>query len=303
MNNYKFLIICLNHKGMAMASIPLIKNLKSNYPNDAVHVLSTDSLQNYYSRIPEVEDITILKHDITPVILGLLKNYYSHIIDLSCTSSTYLIRTYLAQAYNRNVVKICYPNSKLTRLFGKAKAYNSQQNLSTKILQACSKKLKITISTTAWHYPILQEEVLKEKDLPTSHSLGYYVINTANISANVVKEVVESINHPVIILNTSTTALDEEYIQLASPKIYVATNKFTEAEQVQILANSKINIVSELQIGYLAIASKKSIVYPKSLIIPVLDAEPYCYANNKIFQKAVSSNAASDFILNIKGAL
>jgi hypothetical protein len=148
----------------------------------------------------------------------------------------------------------------LAKLFRK----NTQQNANniSSVYWHKAKALALNPPILQWHYPDQESEQLSKDDLPTSHSLGYYVIQLSkHIKPTEIERVIAAIKFPVIVIGDKNDFEIAEKIKQADPfKIYNACGKFSEPEQVQIFKNSKVNAIATIHYAVLAVSSAKPII-------------------------------------------
>jgi ADP-heptose:LPS heptosyltransferase len=271
------LIIRLHDLQILMASIPLVKAIKAKYPDANIDFVSSQQYLPYLNSISEINNTFMVHGDITPIVLQLLKQKYSHTIDLQCNSRSRFITSYLGQQYNAVLIKYRYPQNFWVSLFNK-KVWQVP-NLSTKFID-CTKDLNLGKNNLQWYYPTLPEDELKKNDLPTSHSVGYYCIDIIGLKNQIenVQQTIAQINFPVILLGTQHEfAMAEDLKQADQFKIYNACGKYTTAEQVNMLRKAKLLIGHNRDVISLAVASKIKILDTNPLPIGYADIEPYCF--------------------------
>jgi hypothetical protein len=277
----KFLILQLGSLPHTLATLPLVKALHAAHPQATIHMVCVSSQESYWQQVSELEKVFANTGDATPLVLNLLKEKYHHCIDLSCNRRTSFIKGNLAAQYNAILTRSSL-FSFWQKIVGAAK-----KPISSKQYIACVKNENLSTNNLLWHYPLQETDLLKKEDLPLSHSAGFYCVELGGVlSVEKCLQVINSINHPVVIIGKEN--YKEKAIQLAqtdSFKIYNAIGKFIEAEQVQILQRSKVNIVESPIYCSLAAAAQKSIfcIAPETMKIDEL--EPYCLKTVIIYKK------------------
>jgi ADP-heptose:LPS heptosyltransferase len=296
----KFLLIRLHNIEKIFATIALVKAIKSKYPDAIIHYVTTKEFEEYLSKFSEIEKVFFVQGDITPLVLSLLKEKYSHTIDLQGNARTRFITSHLGQQFNANLIKYSYPNGLFKKIF--SSQYFALPNLTSQFVK-CTKDLQLSSANLKWYYPSTEFDVLKKDDLPMSHSLGYYCIDIENTKKENIINVINHIKFPVILLGTSSDSENAEIIKKQDPiKIYNACGKFTIGEQYNILKSSKLNIVyTELLIA-LSSTVNVSIINTNLKNNHTAELEPFCSNSGIKYQKATWLNE-NDINTRIKGIL
>jgi ADP-heptose:LPS heptosyltransferase len=256
----KILIIRTSSFSNIAATIPLIKSIKNTYPDAQIDYLSAKPFEDYLKRFAEINTSFLLAGDTQPLVLQFLKIRYDFVFDFENNSRTYYITTYLKQQFITRVKVIKHPNLFFNKLFRK-KSLQNASNISS-IYWGKAAPLMLNPPVLQWHYPVSESEQLSKDDLPTSHSLGYYVIQlTQAMQPANVERIIAAIKFPVILIGDKIDFENAENIKKSDPfKIYNACGKFSEAEQVHILKNSKVNGIASSYYAVLAVSVSKPII-------------------------------------------
>jgi ADP-heptose:LPS heptosyltransferase len=135
-------------------------------------------------------------------------------------------------------------------------------------------------------YFIPENEVVKEKDIPTSHHAGYIgvVIGAAYFTKKFplhkLTELCSSLQHPIILLGGPEDKDDGEKIAASdSVKIYNACGKFSLNESADLVRRAKVIITNDTGLMHIAAAFKRPIISLWGNTIPEFGMYPY-YGEN-----------------------
>lgn len=257
--------------------MPLLRAIKKAYPDAKVHFVVKKDFVPYLQRDVLVDKIFVYSTDATSLALNLLKENYSHIIDLEQSRTSLFLTRYLPQKYKSKTKVLNFPKGGLIqRLLTQKKAFQSE-TLSSDIIATFQKNLTIQNDGKGWGSNILPSDALKKEDLPTSHSLGYYCIAVDFETNNAaVRNLIESIPHPVILINKTNSVAITTLKQINDVQVYDAAEKFSDFEIIQILAVSKVNIIeANNKSSTLAALAKKPIIQIGEPKLPLSDLPEY----------------------------
>jgi hypothetical protein len=293
--DHTILIICLTRFQSLLASMPLVRGIKSQYPNAKVHFVIQQENLGYLQRIPQVDKIFIYSKDATPLALNLLKENYTFLIDLEQSNTSYFLTSYLPHKYKSKTKVLNFPKGGFfQRHLTRKKAFESL-TLSSDFIKTFEKSLSILNDGKGWSVNLMETDTLKQDDLPTSHSLGYYcfVVDFDKHNA-LLRNLLNSIKHPVVLIGKEQAAAMNSLKQINEIQIYITANKFTDYEILQILQNSKLNIIeSENSYSLWAALAKKPIIEVGTVRLPLGDLPEYTNANSKNLGFVASSEMPS----------
>jgi ADP-heptose:LPS heptosyltransferase len=131
-------------------------------------------------------------------------------------------------------------------------------------------------------YFIPDADIVKEKDIPTSHHAGFMAIvigasyNTKKLPLHKLQELCYKIMHPIILIGGKEDMMQGEAIASVDPvKIYNACGKFNLNESADLVRQSKLVISHDTGLQYIACAFKKQVLAVWGGTSPRLDVEPY----------------------------
>jgi ADP-heptose:LPS heptosyltransferase len=271
----KVLIIRITNLIQTACSTAVTRAIKKEYPSAIIHYVCGSEVAEYLKMESTIDQIFELKADITPIVLLLLKEKYSHCIDLQNDSRSYFIQTYVGHQYNAVLQKITYPNGFWNRMFNSKKAY-AITDLSSKMVRALP-FLKLGFNGSVWPYHVGEEFSLKKDDLPMSHQAGYYTLVIDDVSKSEwYKNIIESVNFPVVLLaNVDSSGISHSLKALDQFKVYDAIGKFKIEEQYNILEGSSLNIINNSYIALQAVATHRPLLQITGKKLPISDLQPY----------------------------
>jgi hypothetical protein len=271
----KVIIIRITDLLHTACSTAVARAIKKEYPEAVIHYVCSNEVAEYLKMETAIDQIFELKADITPTVLLLLKEKYSHCIDLQNDSRSYFIKTYLGHQYNSILDKITYPNGFWNGMFNRKKSFDVA-DLSSKMVQAVS-FLKLRFDGSVWPYQVGEEFMLKKDDLPMSHQAGYYTLVIDDMDkVDWYKIIIETINYPVVLLaNAMSSSISNSLKSIDQFKVYDAIGKFKSEEQFNILKGSNLNIINNSHIALQAASSQRPILQIGGKKIPLSDIQPY----------------------------
>lgn len=256
----KLLIICNNNWRIIFNSFSLIKAIKNKTPQATIHYLAHSNIQNLLAQKNEIEKIIIQQPDFVPIVFELLKEKYTHIIDLCGDSNSFFIKKYLSHQFNANTKIYNYSTTLLGQVLLKHKLIYSN-TLSTLLCKKCS-DIAAPFDGKKYSFQIPTEKQLGKDDLPLSHLAGFDAIllksDIKAVEKETIKQKIIATTSPIILLGENNTAnLADELAQFNSNKVYNSVGKFTIFEQFDIFCRSTKNYIIDTNLAYLAIASGK----------------------------------------------
>ncbi|MEO8721442.1 MAG: glycosyltransferase family 9 protein [Ginsengibacter sp.] len=234
--------------------------------------------------------------DFTKTIKELELEKYDHIIDLHHNLRTLRMKNSLREipfhSYDKlNLKKWIYTNFKINLL--------PHIHIVSRYLKTVQ-SLGVMNDSLGLDYFIPETDSIKEDDIPFSHSQGYIAIaigaahNTKKLPVKKLKELVELINYPVILLGGKEDFLNGEKIaQSDSVRIYNACGKFSLNESADIIRHSRLVISHDTGLMHIAAAFNKKILSIWGNTVPSFGMVPYktdfeIFQVNKLFCRPCS---------------
>jgi len=274
----KFLIIRFSSIGDIVLTTPVIRNLRKKFPHASIHYLTKKKFGAIVVSNPYLDKVILLEDDIKKTIEELEIEEYSFIIDLHHNLRTLLIKNSLKKvpyfSFSKlNFKKWIYTNFKINLM--------PQVHIVDRYM-ATVKKLGVENDNLGLDYFIPESDQIKEGDLPFSHSQGYIAIAigaahyTKKLPVEKLKELVEKIEHPIVLLGGKEDFLNGEKIAASDPvKIYNACGKFSLNESADIVRNATLVISHDTGLMHIAAAFKKRILSIWGNTVPSFGMVPY----------------------------
>ena len=284
----RILIIRMSSIGDIVLTTPLLRCIKNQYPHASIHYVCKEKFKNVLASNPYIDKFFYFENDAQPLVLNLLKEKYTHIIDLQNNMRSLFIKTYLRQAYNANIKVGTVNKLNIRKWFKTFFKINFLPDVSIvdRYFKAAS-HLELKNDSKGLDFFINEDELLKENDLPMSHSAGYIACviggsrKTKMLPVEKWKNVISNIDFPIILLGGSDDVENAKQIQeLDSIKIYNACGKFSLNESAQIVRDAKLVITNDTGLMHIAAAFKKKIISLWGNTIPEFGMFPYYGFNN-----------------------
>lgn len=285
-NDLKFLIIRFSSIGDIVLTTPVIRCLRKKYPQATIHYLTKKKFSAILQSNPYLDKVLVLEDNFNKTVAEIENEEYDYIIDLHHNLRTLriknLIRDIPFYSFNKlNIKKWIYTNFKLNTL--------PHVHIVDRYM-ATVEKLGVVNDGLGLDYFIPESEKVKEGDIPFSHLHGYVAIaigaahNTKKLPVEKLKELVEKIKHPVILLGGKEDFSNGAQIAETDPiKIYNACGKFSLNESADIVRNAKLVVSHDTGMMHIAAAFKKNILSIWGNTVPSFGMTPY-KTNYEVFQ-------------------
>jgi heptosyltransferase-2 len=265
---------------------PVVRCLRKKYPQATIHYLTKKKFAGIVQSNPYLDKVFLLEDDFNKTIHELENEEYDHIIDLHHNLRTLRLKNALRQipfhSFNKlNFKKWIYTNFKINQM--------PEKHIVERYM-ATVQSLGVVNDGLGLDYFIPENEKIKEGDIPFSHLQGYVAIaigaahNTKKLPVEKLKELVEQIKYPIILLGGKEDFLNGEKIaESDTVKIYNACGKFSLNESADIIRNSKLVISHDTGLMHIAAAFKKNILSVWGNTVPSFGMVPY-KTNYQVFQ-------------------
>jgi ADP-heptose:LPS heptosyltransferase len=198
----RFLIIRFSSIGDIVLTTPVIRCLKQQVPDAEIHFLTKAGFKNIVENNPYIDKLHYLDHNIDTVIHELQQYQFDHIIDLHHNLRTLRIKKAFAEvpstSFNKlNVEKWLLTGLKINILPDK---HIVDRNMET------VKQFGVVNDGKGLDYFIPEKDVVKQSDLPTSHTAGFIgivigaALETKQLPTEKLKHLCAAIKHPIILL-------------------------------------------------------------------------------------------------------
>ncbi len=274
----KFLIIRFSSIGDIVLTTPVIRSLRKKYPGEEIYYLTKKRFEEIVETNPYIDKVLGLRNDINETIEILKAEKFDYVIDLHNNLRTFRIKKALKgvpfYSFNKlNTRKWIYTNFKINVMPPKHIVDRYMQTLET---------LGVSNDGQGLDYFIPEKDVVKDSDIPFSHSQGYIsiVIGAAHFTKKLpvakLKKLCEQIQYPIILLGGHEDFYNGLEIAKVDPvKIYNACGKFSLNESADIIRKSSLVISHDTGLMHIAAAFKRNILSVWGNTVPSFGMYPY----------------------------
>lgn len=282
----KFLIIRFSSIGDIVLTTPVIRCLKQQVSGAEIHYLTKSSFKEIIESNPYVDKIHVLKDDFDFLINSLKKEQFDYIIDLHHNLRTLKVKKALknvpAHSFNKlNIKKWLLTAFKINLM---PPVHIVDRYLDT------VKSFGVVNDGRGLDYFIPAKDVVPDGDIPSAQSLGYVGIvigaahNTKKLPLHKLKELCQTINHPIVLLGgPEDRAIGEEVASVDPIKIYNSCGKFSLNESADLVRRAKIIISHDTGLMHIAAAFKKPVISIWGNTVPSFGMAPY-FGNSNVKQ-------------------
>ena len=273
----KILVIRFSSIGDIVLTTPVFRCIKKQLPDAEVHLVTKSSFKIVTANNPYIDHFFYLDDDLTSVIKELKKQKYDYVIDLHNNTRSYRIKRALRKK-TFTINKLNFEKFLLTNLNINIMP---AEHITTRSLDTVA-SLGVVDDGKGLDYFIPVKDIVKEHDIPTSHSAGFITIvigatyNTKKLPVHKLQELCYKIDHPVILLGGKEDNSDAEMIASVDPvKVYNACGKFNLNESADLVRQSKLVVSHDTGLMHIAAALQKPIISIWGNTTPVFGMYPY----------------------------
>lgn len=235
----KILVIRFSSMGDIIYTTPVVRCLKQQLPGARVHFLTKSAFKYIYDNNPYVDEVLLLKQNLSDTIAEIKNGQYDYIIDLhnnlrtaiiklrvgvkSSTFPKYTIRKWLSLKLKKNLV----PPTHIVERYMQAVAFLGVKNDDKPIDYFIKKEYQI------------------DELLPVSHRDGYiaFIIGATHFTKRMpnskIINICGKIDAPVVLLGGNDVKANADEIKMAlGDKIHNACGKTTLDESVFIVSKA-----------------------------------------------------------------
>ena len=274
----KFLIIRFSSIGDIVLTTPVIRCLKKKYPQSEIHYLTKKNFALIVESNPNITRVHYLENDLAETIEKLKQDQFDHIIDLHHNLRTLRIKKALKKipfhSFNKlNTQKWIYTNFKINLM--------PHKHIVDRYMLAVQ-SLGVINDGAGLDYFIPEKDVVKNDDIPFSHSQGYIAIvigaahNTKKLPKEKLLELCEKIEYPLILLGGNEDYYNGLELSKIDPiRIYNACGKFKLNESADLIRRAKMVISPDTGLMHIAAAFKKNVLSVWGNTVPSFGMYPY----------------------------
>ncbi|MEP6585033.1 MAG: glycosyltransferase family 9 protein [Ginsengibacter sp.] len=274
----KFLIIRFSSIGDIVLTTPVIRCLKKKYPDCEIHYLTKKTFAGIVESNPHVKKVHCLTNNLKETIEQIRLENFDHIIDLHHNIRTLTIKRAFKKipfhSFNKlNTQKWIYTNFKINLM--------PHKHIVDRYMEALA-SLGVVNDGAGLEYFIPENDLVKDDDIPFSHSQGYVAIaigaahSTKKLPVEKLKELCNMIEYPIILMGGNEDFYSGLEISKLDPvRIYNACGKFKLNESADLLRRSKMVISHDTGLMHIAAAFKKNILSVWGNTVPSFGMYPY----------------------------
>lgn len=276
----KFLVIRFSSIGDIVLASPVLRCLKKQVITSEVHFLTKSSFKIVTATNPYVDKFFYYEDNINDIIDSLKREEYDYVIDLHNNFRSNKIKRALG-VKSYTIDKLNLEKFLLTklRINMMPKRHITLRSMDT------VEEFGVEYDNAGLDYFIPEQDIIREKDLPTSHLAGFIAIvigasyHTKKLPLHKLIELCDRIDHPIILVGgKEDKEIGEQVAAIDTGKIYNACGKFNLNESADIVRRSKLVISHDTGLQYIAAAFNKPVLAVWGSTSPLLDVEPF-YAN------------------------
>ncbi|HEY0434906.1 MAG TPA: glycosyltransferase family 9 protein [Chitinophagaceae bacterium] len=272
----KFLIIRFSSIGDIVLTTPVIRCLKKQTGGE-VHFVTKEAFRPILAANPYIDKIHVLSHSFDLLLHELKLEDYDAVIDLHHNLRTLKIRQALGKpwyAFNKlNIRKYIYVNLKWNVM--------PDVHIVDRYLETAG-SFGVQNDGAGLDYFIPPNQLIKDKDIPASHLLGYIGIvigaahRTKRYPVHKLKELCDGIAHPIILLGGPEDRAAGDEIASGDPvKVYNSCGKFSINESADLVKRAKVIVSNDTGLMHIAAAFRKPIISLWGNTVPSFGMYPY----------------------------
>jgi len=284
----KFLIIRFSSIGDIVLTTPVVRCLKKQMPLAEIHYLIKPKFKMVMEPNPHIDKIHVLQDDWEKMIAELKEEKFDYIIDLHHNLRTLRVKKDLGVpsfSYNKlNIEKFIFVKLKWNVM-------PKHLHIIDRYMETV-KSFGVENDGAGMDYFIPKEQEVTQKDIPTSHHLGYIALvigasyYTKKMPVYKLQQLCKAIDHPIILLGAKEEFAEGEQIASVDPiKVYNSCGKFSLHESADLVRKSKLVISHDTGLMHIAAALKKPVIAIWGSTTPSFGMVPY-YGENYLANHA-----------------
>lgn len=274
----KFLIIRFSSIGDIVLATPVLRCLKLQHPNAAIHFLTKQKFKAVSIANPYIDHFHYFDGDFTAMRRALQAERFDYVIDLHKNLRTFRLRLYLRCKW-LSYRKLSVQKFLLTKLHWDIMP---REHITTRSLNTLL-PLGIKDDGLGLDYFIPSDETLDLNRLPASHQNGFGVIVigasyfTKRLPVQKIVELVKRLNQPILLLGgPEDSAAGDEIVQLSNTKNVLNTcGRYKLNESADLVRHAAWVVSHDTGLQYIACAFQKRVLAVWGGTSPKLAVEPY----------------------------
>jgi ADP-heptose:LPS heptosyltransferase len=282
----KILIIRFSSIGDIVLTTPVIRCMRKKYPGADIHFLTKKNFSGILLTNPYINRVLILSDDINVTAEVIKNEKFDCIIDLHNNLRTLRIKQALKKVpfytfRKLNTQKWIYTSFKINLM--------PEKHIVDRYMETVE-SLGVVNDGLGLDYFIPEKDIVKDSDIPFSHSQGYISIAigaahfTKKLPVDKLRKLCAEIMYPIILLGGNEDFYNGFEVARIDPmRIYNACGKFSLNESADIIRKSKLVISHDTGLMHIAAAFKKKVLSVWGNTVPSFGMYPYL-TSYEVFQ-------------------
>jgi ADP-heptose:LPS heptosyltransferase len=273
----KYLIIRFSSIGDIILTSPVVRCLSNQVEGAEVHFVTKRKYAGLIAHNPYIHKVHILSENLNELIAELQEEHFDYIIDLHNNFRTARLKNRLkipAFTFKKlNIEKYLMVNFKINRL--------PQKHIVDRYLETLS-VFDVKNDGKGLDFFIPKNKGFPKENLPEPFRNGYiaFVIAatwaTKRLPADIVTEICNRMDHPVILLGGKTEQEEgEKILSLSKGNVLNLTGKINLYQSASLLQEANIVLTNDTGLMHIAAAFKKKILSFWGNTIPAFGMTPY----------------------------
>ncbi len=273
----KILIIRLSSIGDIVLTTPIVRCIKTHYPEAELHYLTRDSFASILRQNPYISKVFTFKDKVDEVIAGLKAENYDHVVDLHKNFRSLKVR-----------MKLGIPASSFPKLnFKKWLLVHFKMRMmpDIHIVDRYFKAVEVLDVRNDYQgldYFIPEKDKIDLSFLPEKHQNGYIGLviggkhGTKQLPTVKAIDLIKILDFPVVILGGKEDEAAAEMIcSEVGETVFNACGKFNLNQSTWLVQQAKLIITNDTGLMHIAAAFNKKIISVWGNTVPELGMYPY----------------------------
>lgn len=273
----KILVIRFSSIGDIVLTTPVFRCIKKQMDDVELHFVTKKTFKIVTADNPYIDKFFYYENNLAELITELKKENYDYVVDLHNNFRSLKIKMALRKSSfsidKLNVEKFLLTQFNVNIMPGIHITHRSLKTV---------EPLGVQDDGLGLDHFIPQRDIVKEHDIPTSHTAGFIAVVigatyfTKKLPVLKLQELCYKIEHPVILLGGKEDAATGDLVASVDPvKIYNACGKFNLNESADLVRQSKMVVSHDTGLMHIAAAFQKPIISIWGNTSPLFGMYPY----------------------------
>lgn len=288
MKKTKFLILRFSSIGDIVLTTPVIRCIKTQYPNAEVHFATKKQFKVLVENNPYIDKYHLLEKSLSPFIKTLQSEDYDYVIDLHNNLRTSIIKLRLGKkslSFDKlNFKKWLLVNLKINQM--------PEIHIVDRYLETV-KSLGVKNDSKGLDYFIPEKDKVQIKEPYVAYAIGGQHF-TKKLPANRIIEVCQKIDGKIMLLGgKEDNAAAEEIEHALGEKIINSCGKYNLNQSASLVQQAEYIITHDTGLMHIASALKKKVISIWGNTVPEFGMYPYLTEFKIIENKELSCRPCS----------